>query len=686
MKYFITHCNEIRAIMLTSGLSVNQARCLAGHLAQLERHNGIGYAVNILKGRIIALLNKNSDSYKRRDGFWTGPFRPISKLARRGRKGLKRALDVLKLFRLFRAEEASRFDYLNAQRSLAESTDNFALDAKIYPYRFLEAFQGIRPNDYDTIYPMSWRKAPLGGTKLPEVWVTPKEHIMSMDYFPKHVLNHYMVYAKLVGIDLPSRTHFENIIKLREGVSKRRWSKRSKQLRLVSRHDVAGAVTYLTKDGSLKLRLIANANRILQLAVSPVHNFCMEFLRKHPSSFVYDQRGGVEWVTKQFKLGYSLSSIDLKSASDNIPLLPQILFLKKVRPSLSESLDIFYEVSRMEFLTPHEDIRIRWTCGSPMGVKGSFGLFTVFLMSIFEYVSARDAYAIVGDDIVVRSSHTVAIRNSLASLNIPISTQKSLFDHCRFAEFCGKIIDAYGDLGVRKSYLTPHQSPIEIVKQYGRRALRWFPHHLSKKQQGSLLKFLFYQQEGVFDAFGILEEKSEKKVFSTGGLSWVQLAKLVQLDSKELDFALTRYEQLSKSEQTNYEKLRWERSTQALELLADHSLVEVVSWKILISHPAEAKLASFFGALGTEEAEQELEGAIGSIVFLNAPDVPTESSKALDGPLSEDVNKNIHEDQTLKVENFKDIDAALERANSLWNKFSWIPRIFKVVRKLWSKK
>lgn len=611
MLYCKKHEVELKSIMRMSGLSAGQTFCLAGHLASLERHNGVKFLIGVLVQRVNALTSGN-DPFSFRGKYWAGPFRAVSQLARRGRRGLDKAIICLRFHGLFHAAHATEKAYRLVALELISPKDYSADVPLIYPEIFKERFQGIH-HDNDSDYPMSARRTPLGKKNVPEFMVLPVDYIRSMDHFPSHVVQHYNYYKRLIGEGIPSLWHYLSIIEIRSRIFTGRKLHRSFRgfCTIAAPLDVAGRVTILNCDGSLKERLVANANRVLQLACSPVHNYAMEFLREHPSSFVHDQLGGVEWIRSKLDLGWIFSSIDLKKASDNIPLGLQIRFLKKMVPSLTEPLDVFYEVSRMVFLTPYKDTTVSWSCGSPMGVKGSFGLFTVFIMSILEYQGAHGAYAIVGDDIVVKSDFTALVLNSLNYYGIPISKQKSLFNHFRFAEFCGKIIDKFGPFKANKgSQYDLTTNPTGLLRLYGRRALRFLPTKLSRESVTALVHFHYLEKKGYLEALRVLLAKAEEPDTSVkfGGFSYEQLIRLVPeafLEDDSQEFLSRDPKGLTSSEHSFRQILLWGLTNKALAMFDNRPKELISAWKFKVRDPSQAYTIMIDGGVVTGLSESE---------------------------------------------------------------------------------
>jgi hypothetical protein len=301
---------------------------------------------------------------------------------------------------------------------------------------------------------MSTKRAPYKeGRKLAEVLMSPREHIESTGEFPQFCLEFYPELSSLIGKDIPPKSFY--LDKAGEKA-----------------FDVAGSVSLLTKDRGLKLRLVANCNRILQLCVSPLHNFLMKIMQTVPECYVFSQDRGAEWVSNRLSKGWSLTSLDLKSATDNIPLSNQLALLSQIAPEYRTELAMFHRIARMSWHTPHPFF-LRWEVGHPMGVNASFGLFTVWLINLFYHIGAEGRFCIVGDDIVFDSLFESHIIARLAALNVPISRGKSLFSDSIFAEFVGRVLDKHGSLDVYKGAPYSVKDPLGIVRQYGRAAIEF---------------------------------------------------------------------------------------------------------------------------------------------------------------------------------------------------------------------
>ena len=453
--YIESHRAQIFGICRRTRLSRPMALDFISFLSKIEATRGIKSVVDVLKGRYHSIIEGEIGSFKTHsDGTWVGPFRPISRVAKRGRLGRRRALRLLRCYGLFVHKAAVKGDYQREKARLSKEPEpKKAFRLPLVP-RFTSAFNGIKSNILSDTYPLTTKRAPFIKGKIPEILMSPAEHISFTDAYPNFMLEFYERMADLIGPNIPSVEHYQSLA--------------------VNHTDMAGSVALLTKDRGLKLRLIANTNRVLQLAISPLHNFLFSFLEVHPSSFCFDQDAGGVWVAEQLGLGHRITSMDLDSASDNIPLLPQLDLVMELCPSLETELRMFHRAARMRWLTPYPDVEIRWLRGHPMGVVASFPLFTTWLCSIFEYSGLTGKYAIVGDDLVFHSEYERKVRGLLDLYRVPISFGKSLFDNEFIAEFVGRIIDSHGSLEVYKASGYTREDPTGLIRQYGEGSLDVF--------------------------------------------------------------------------------------------------------------------------------------------------------------------------------------------------------------------
>jgi len=467
-KYLVPkYYNVLYRIMRTCALSDRETVAVVGYMMRVERTRGIKSLIDLFGARLIALLGGSTSFRHHMDGTWYGPLRPLSRLALRGRRGLRRALRILKVVGLFVHPHPLKSDYKKVAKDLRQNVEK---DSIKYPFEGMKSMLSL--GDYpkpvvverEQYYPQSTTSVPLGPNEsLPEAEVSPFEHIETMRHFPRIVIRHYDYFQRLLGKSMPT---LDQLLRAEKRTSS----------------DVAGSMSLLTKDRKYKLRPVANTNRILQLACSRLSDTLFEYLRVLPGCYVFNQESGASWVSDRLKEGWELSSVDLKSASDNIPMLPQVALGKVLFPALTEDLDVFSAICRMEWWTPHEDVSVSWKCGTPMGVKGSFPLFTLWLSFIFLLLKGRSRFAIVGDDLVFDSELLEPYLEVLGTFGVPISEHKSLFNNPQYAEFVGQILDKRGSLEVYKAAeRNVIDDPLGLLRQYGARSFRFLTPRRSKE-------------------------------------------------------------------------------------------------------------------------------------------------------------------------------------------------------------
>jgi hypothetical protein len=230
----------------------------------------------------------------------------------------------------------------------------------------------------------------------------------------------------------------------------------------------------LNKDRGLKLRLIASVSYHVQLLVNPIHSLLKNFLKSFPSCYCFDQDGGVEQVRLWLEQGEELSSLDLLDATDGMPLSLQVEVIRKSLAGhpeevlLQQALKLFYEACQLRYETPYGTF-IKWYRGGPMGMRGGYYSFCYFLISIFEAFNIpRDAYVLVGDDLVSKAKYTKLINWIVTTVTSAIQVSKSIYNSGTFAEFCGRVIMSSGALQVYKANVVDmDKDPTGLLRQYG---------------------------------------------------------------------------------------------------------------------------------------------------------------------------------------------------------------------------
>jgi hypothetical protein len=531
--YTVDHQIEIFDVLRGCGLSRCEVGSFYALLLSLEKGRGILDVINTLKLRSEGLLMPLESKFRRHsDNTWLGAWRIISRHASQGRRGLRNMLRVLKLGGLFTAPDPIRKDYLRVGVDISSQPE---LSYDFGPYRFTSYASLVADRlqlsglGYETDYPCSTTVVPLApGKNESEYNLSPQVHIESLDHCPRLVLQFFRLFKELVGYSLPDQSHYETLV----------CSKAYK-------HDVVGSISILTGDRGMKKRAVVNPFRLLQLGCSRLSNYLYSYLAAYDTCYVTDQEGGAVWVHQRLAEGLKLSSIDLKSASDNIPMLPQLQLVEQLFPVLGEELELFKRISRSHWWTPYEDVQLKYTRGHGMGLKGSFPLFTTWLLHMCEHVTeGRKAYAIVGDDLVIEAAFTEPVLRILGRFGIPVNYRKSILNS-NIAEFVGRIIDVHGNLEVYKaSPLKLISDPLGLVRQYGAKALNKtsLKHKISESRRATFLQEIERRRnQSLFHLLvGFCKNQREKdsllgtppENFSVGGVpDWLVSAWLAETDA-----------------------------------------------------------------------------------------------------------------------------------------------------------
>lgn len=454
------HRQELMKRIMCCKFSRRQAGAMINRLSIWEQHHGIKWVVSRLKSFQQALLGKETEIKKHRDGTFRGDFRPLSRHAKQSRKGLINSLRVCKLYGLFTAPPPGPKDYKAFGRLIGQKTDHsLPYEIVITPEDMWLAGQAYLSAGFSTCYPQDETRAPMANLKT-----KPTKDFTFLD--------HGLTFAKYPYLVLEFRSFFETLFRIpRDDFLRRRVLETDK--------DIVGRVVGLTKDRGMKVRYIANPFRTIQTALSRLKNATELLLRDLPESAVFDQERGVQWVAEKLQKGFKVSSIDLSNCTDYLPLVYQLDLLKTLFPRLEEDIKLFERVSRSYWDTPSGEL-VKWETGQPLGTGPSFSVFTLFHLFLVRSLGGDATnFRIIGDDIVM-TSKPLASRylRAMECLKVPISHQKSLFD-AGVAEFAGRIIDKYGKMPVFKASPTDLvNDPLGLIRQYGSSGLKMIPANL----------------------------------------------------------------------------------------------------------------------------------------------------------------------------------------------------------------
>jgi len=243
-----------------------------------------------------------------------------------------------------------------------------------------------------------------------------------------------------------------------------------------------GNIGFIQEPG-LKLRAVANPNRVLQLALEPLGRSLFKWLATLPEDCCYHQETGVYDTQGWLAQGRKVYSFDLSNASDVIPLSQLIGILRAVKVPDAHWM-LLYLAATGTWLIPlsssvREASQLRWRRGTPLGLFPCFALFSLWHHCLVRGICVSRGrldfpYRILGDDIVIASPEVAEeYQRVLGVLGITISMDKSI-ESDRVAEFAGRVITRGAILhGLKYGDETSDNSFLEQVKNCGPRVSRY---------------------------------------------------------------------------------------------------------------------------------------------------------------------------------------------------------------------
>jgi hypothetical protein len=231
-----------------------------------------------------------------------------------------------------------------------------------------------------------------------------------------------------------------------------------------------GNIAFLQEPG-LKLRAIASPYLVHQEALRPLGMALYSFMKTLPWDCTHDQNKPVSFVQAALSSKRTIHSVDLSNATDYFPLELQLRVLQTLIGH-HQSIDLFSEISRSLWKSPIGNIR--WTKGQPLGLYPSFAAFGLthgILLASLLRKEYEGEFFVVGDDVVILDDSLYAkYIELLDNLRCPYSPDKSLSSN-ELCEFAGKIITSTSVLPSYKWRELSDDNFIDIVRNYGRRAV-----------------------------------------------------------------------------------------------------------------------------------------------------------------------------------------------------------------------
>lgn len=535
---------EIGATLQCANFSKLAVRVLLGYFKRIERNSGARAIVTLLKEHYIKLILLHSShttaelrQLNQRRKIWPGPMHPIFRMSLFSDRHFDMACAILKVTGYFVSPDATDQDYARLNSEMGMAFDEIE-NPKAVPKDKLEDNSPSTEMQrqarsleyqYQMDYPQSEKKTLMDsdGNMLPVITLLRPDYISSLNAFPRFTLRYYewikeRIFGEIEGcIPFPPKEVY--ITKARN-----------------QRVDYAGRVTLLTKDRAMKLRSVANCSIILQTAVYPLHHLLKEVLKKTPGCYCFDQDAGVTWVAQELRRGRTLTSLDLESASNNIPLSSQVAFLRNLLPHTTDSdtlISMWVDINRMTWFAGNTTVS--WKRGTAMGVGGSYYCFTAWIISRFQRLGMSGQYAVVGDDIVFNSDYEPLVLSFFEGENVPISRSKSLFQNVKFAEFCGRLITRDGPANFTKARsLDVDIDAYSKVKMFGYRALKRFRRlrKLPQQERNSIKKYYHLDKQIVDPNLAVSLTRVDELIPSAnfGGYSLIQLYKLGKITLYQL--------------------------------------------------------------------------------------------------------------------------------------------------------
>jgi hypothetical protein len=494
----LTEQSTLLEIFKSQNLGATSALQLVQFLAHLEKHKGILFVCNYLKGVRSYLLKGEKSDHRiavTAKGSLIGPMRPISRLWESGRKGRIRADRILRVYGRWEHPEPTAADYQKFAASVAgTSISAYKLAIQLTLPELRAGTCAARDAKFDFTLPNSTdKKTPLVGKRESET--LPFEHYRVLsEYAPGILIRNGDLFNLLYPLYFAENSTAYSFSAADEAttyknnrVERAMGSNKGYTLSELSQ-DIVGTVVGLTKDRGYKLRFIANPHRFIQLALSRLKHAFEIVLRQMPESSVYDQGSGISWAQSKLLEGNRLWSVDLSAATDNFPFSFQESVARQLfGDALEPDINLWRDVVHSSWTTPvplypNELTGIRsldyptvfYGRGQPMGVAPSFAAFTVSHISLLRALGGnQNTFRVLGDDVLIADEDLYKrYRLGLDLLNVPISPSKSLFG-AKLGEFAGRLVDQIGPWPVYKaSKLSIRSDPLGLVRQYGKRILK----------------------------------------------------------------------------------------------------------------------------------------------------------------------------------------------------------------------
>lgn len=369
--------------------------------------------------------------------------------------------------------------------------------------------------DFDLPYPYSSKNIMVNPwKKLPGFAVTPDDLLESTWLFPSLMVDFYDFWKSIIGDRLPDKAEYEIAM-------------------FEPSDDIGGSYSILNKDDRMKQRGVSPFTYLLQYACHPLRMVLKQMLKKHPSSYIENQLKGVQVVYKKLKAGVAQSSIDVKTASDNLSLQIQIRLLRKTLPKgkWKETLiSIFERACHMRLLTPYDGVEVSHKLGGPMGLEGVYDSFAWELMYLLSQKLPLDAFVGVGDDIDYDSIYDPEVQKICEDAGIPLSLQKCRWNSDNVVKFCNRMITRFTILGTYKASSMDQENPMPSLIRYGKSVLDLFPNLSSAEKQQLIAANVLKDRT---QSLAQVTYQYDDYAVASGGYSPIQLKRMGVMSSRQ---------------------------------------------------------------------------------------------------------------------------------------------------------
>lgn len=214
---------------------------------------------------------------------------------------------------------------------------------------------------------------------------------------------------------------------------------------------------------SLKVRWVANPNRISQWFTKPIGDHWYHILRGLNTDCTFDQNKGAQWVKEQLAQGITLAGSDLSSATDTLDrrLCLRVIsemylgrawdnpehWISPIEKSYRKHVAHFLDLAESDWACKYSDTgKVSWGRGQPLGTYPSFAMLGLTNNALGRIACKQaniplDSFRVIGDDIIMDARANQYYEKLVEHFGGSINHSKTLTSN-RCAEFAGKVITA----------------------------------------------------------------------------------------------------------------------------------------------------------------------------------------------------------------------------------------------------